>query len=190
MSNWDTRIGTPLENDFFARPTVTVAQDLLGCWLIHESPEGRLAGRIVETESYGGAEDSASHACRGLTPRNRPMFGLVGHSYVYFIYGVHHCFNVVAHPQGIPGAVLIRALELADEQGRGPGKLCKSMGIDRTLNAQALNGAPLWLANDLTPGSSWTIHQGPRIGISKAKDLPHRFWWRDHPCVTSVSLTQ
>ena len=137
-----------VEQSFYGRHTVSVARDLLGYKLVHRSPEGMTAGLIVETEAYLQG-DPACHANRGMTPRNRPMFGPPGHAYVYFIYGLYFCFNVVSGPVGVGEAVLIRALEPQDgielmqqRRGRtkiselcsGPAKLVQAMGIGRQHN--------------------------------------------------------
>ncbi len=104
------------ERSWFDRPSVQVAADLLGCVLVHDAPDGRVAGRLVEVEAYQGPEDLAAHSSRGKTARNAVMFGLPGHVYVYLIYGLHHCLNVVAGPGDKPEAVLVRALEIDEGQ--------------------------------------------------------------------------
>lgn len=128
-------IGQRLDRDFFARPSPVVAQELLGCWLCRRLPERTIRVQLIETEAYLGAEDPASHAYRGPTPRNAPMFGPAGIAYVYFIYGMHHCLNVVTGPDGDPQAVLLRA---AQDQARlrlgGPGLLCRGLAIDLQCN--------------------------------------------------------
>ena len=127
---------------------------------------------IVETEAYAAVGDLASHAWRGLTERNRPMFGPVGRSYVYFIYGMYHCLNVVAHAPDAAGAVLIRALD--HEACNGPGKLCRFLQIDRSLSDIDLFASQdLWLESGDSAGR---IAHGYRVGIRKSVELPWRFW--------------
>jgi DNA-3-methyladenine glycosylase len=156
--------------------------------------DGR-AGRIVEVEAYHGADDPASHAFRGPTPRNGVMYGPAGHLYVYFSYGVHWCANVVCGPPGVAQAALLRALEPVDgldlmrqarwrgqrrqddrELCRGPGRLCQALGIDRSYNGADLTGpdARLWLAGDGVPPPAVPLTTG-RVGISVAADRPWRF---------------
>lgn len=141
----------------------------------------------METEAYLSADDPASHSFRGPTKRNQPMYGPPGTSYVYVSYGMHHCFNVVCQPEGIPEAVLIRALQpllgsdlmrfrrgqVADKRlTNGPGKLCQAMAIDLSLNSHRLQQAPLCILDGECPGE---IAVTPRIGISVGTDLPLRF---------------
>jgi len=138
---------------FYARYTPTVARELLGCLLVRVEGKKRLSGIIVETEAYRGSGDPASHAYSGKTRRNEVMFGEPGHAYVYFTYGFHHCLNLTTEREGIPGAVLIRAvepvegvetmiarrgLEDAARAADGPGKLTQALGIDRRLNGEDL----------------------------------------------------
>ncbi len=192
---------TLLTEEFFARATVDVARDLLGAIIRVCGKDGRLtSGRIVETEAYEGEDDPASHAGRGRTPRSEIMFGHPGHTYVYLIYGVHHCLNFVTEVKGTPGAVLIRALEplegqtlMAQRRGldpaqyhqkdlcTGPGKLCQSLGIDLTWNALPLTPdqqpKPA-SARHITleaPATPVTWQATPRIGITRAKTRPLRF---------------
>jgi len=198
----------PLPRDFFLAPTERVARALLGTYLVHDTPEGKTVGRIVETEAYL-RNDPACHAFRGPTPRNAAMFGPPGHAYVYFIYGMYHCFNVVTQPNGTGEAVLIRALEpvlgwelmenrrLKHRPSRaiaparlcdGPGKLVIAMAIGRALNHHDLRKSPLTIlpADAFQhPGvSAKQIARGPRIGIRQAADLELRFWIDGHPCVS------
>jgi DNA-3-methyladenine glycosylase len=175
-----------LPRSFYARPTVEVARALLGKVLWH----GAVAGRIVETEAYLGLDDGAAHAARGITPRTKVIFGPPGHAYVYFIYGMYECLNLVAEPDGSPGCVLIRALQPVaglDEMMRrrgthqeeqlanGPGKLTLAMGITRRLNGVDITDGPLVVRSPENAGLI-DIACGTRIGITKAADWPLRFW--------------
>jgi len=186
--------GMPLSLRFYRRPTVALAHDLLGKLLCSEGPAGRVTGRIVETEAYLGHGDPACHAARGRTERNAGMFGPAGMAYVYFIYGMYHCFNVVSEPEGTAGAVLIRALEPVDgielmrqRRGRerlrdlasGPGKLCIALDIQRADDGCDLLGERIWLESQRRrrPASISTT----RIGISSGKQLPWRFCVADSP---------
>jgi DNA-3-methyladenine glycosylase len=142
---------------------------------VHRRADGqRLAGRIVETEAYVGREDRACHAARG-TPegRTRVMYGRPGHAYVYLIYGMHNCFNAVTEREGFPAAVLVRSVEGVI----GPGRVCRALQIDRSLNGVALDGDDLWIEpRDVdVPG----IESGPRVGVAYAGEWalkPWRFW--------------
>ena len=173
-----------LPRTFYARPTLEVAPDLLGLWLVHERPEGRLAGRIVEVEAYVGQEDLAAHSSKGRTARTDVMFGPAGHAYVYFIYGMHFCFNVVTDQEGVGAAVLVRALEPGEGvAGRtdGPGRLCRTLGIDRghnTLDLTDEGDGPLWI--ERRPGAPvGEIATAPRVGVAYAgawAEKPWRFY--------------
>jgi DNA-3-methyladenine glycosylase len=176
--------GRILRRDFYNRPAIEVAHDLLGRVIVH----GETAGRIVETEAYLGVNDLAAHSARGLTPRTRVIFGPPGHAYVYFIYGMHECLNLVAEPKGQAGCVLIRALEpiagldvMRARRGRdnvrdlcsGPGKLTQAMDITRKLNGvDVTRGA---LAVHEGTGETFEIQTTPRIGIRHCADWPLRF---------------
>lgn len=194
-----------LPRAFYARPTLTVAQELLGQRLVRLLSGQRLAGRIVEVEAYLGETDQASHARPGRTPRNAAMYGLPGHAYVYLIYGMYHCLNAVTEPEGSPAAVLIRALEPVEgletmrrhrparsdrELTSGPGKLCQALAIDRSLNcADLCQGSALWIEANATIAPT-LIATGPRIGVrgdSRAQTAPWRFYVRDHPCLSRRS---
>lgn len=166
-----------LPRDFYARDTVLVAQELLGMLLRHRIDGRTLIGRIVETEAYLGTHDLAAHSSKGITPRTRIMFGPPGFAYVYLIYGMHHCMNVVTEPAGNGAAVLIRALEpVAGIEGntRGPGLLCRALRIDRNLNGEDLCGNRLSIA---APSSRTCapIVRRPRVGVAYAGD------WADKP---------
>jgi DNA-3-methyladenine glycosylase len=154
-----------------------VARALLGQLLVREVKGNFRIGRIVETEAYLGPKDLACHTARGRTARNAAMFGPPGQSYVYFVYGMHHCFNVVT---GEGAAVLVRALEplqgLEGLRTDGPARLCKALDIDRALNAHPLSAAPLWLARG---AAVRRIARGPRIGVDYAGAWARRalrFW--------------
>lgn len=166
--------------EFFARPTLEVAPELLGAFLCKREEKGVIKhARIVEVEAYT-ADDPACHAFKGLTERCRVMFGPAGRTYVYFIYGMYNCLNVVTEGDGIPGAVLIRALEFQD--ANGPGKLCRAFNIDRSYNDLDLSdtSGPLWLAQSKLLAAN-EIGCSPRIGISQAQDRLWRFFVKDHP---------
>lgn len=149
-----------------------VARALLGKVLVH----GGRAGAIVEVEAYLGLADKAAHASRGITPRTRVIFGEPGHAYVYLIYGMYECLNVVAEPEGVPGCVLIRGVE---GHGDGPGKLTRSMGITRDLYGADLTQGPLTI-HEPRRAREFEIEVTPRIGIRHCADWPLRFvaHWR------------
>jgi DNA-3-methyladenine glycosylase len=181
---------------FFRRSTVDVARDLIGAVLVHAPA----AGMIVETEAYLGADDAAAHASRGITERTKVIFGPPGRAYVYFIYGMHECLNVVAKPgEQAAGCVLIRALEPLcglDEMrvrrhwngpaiglANGPGKLTQAMDISRRHYGERLDRGPLTIRL-WRERPSFQIATTARIGISQCADLPLRFIWSGHPCVS------
>ena len=185
--------GPPLPAAYFDRPTVEVARDLLGALLVHALPAGLRVGRVVETEAYHGPDDRASHASRGRTARTEPMFGPPGRAYVYLIYGVHHCLNVVTeNPTGYPAAVLIRALEAVEGMpgpARGPGLVCRLMDIDRRFNDADLTVPPLYFAAGI-PVPDDRVACGARIGVAYAgewADKPWRFWVSDSPAVSRAT---
>lgn len=184
---------------WFDRPALELAHDLLGSRLVHDSVDGRLGGRIVEVEAYRGPEDRAAHSSRGRTPRTETMFGEPGHLYVYLVYGLHHCMNVVAGPGGKPEAVLIRALaidegiELARQRrgmnddrrlASGPGNVGRALGVDRSLDGTDLLVGPV----RLEPGARVSaISAGPRIGVDYSGPWaaqPWRFWITGDPHVS------
>jgi DNA-3-methyladenine glycosylase len=186
---------------WFDRPSVALARDLLGARLVHVSAEGTVGGRIVEVEAYRGPEDLAAHSSRGRTQRNAVMFGPPGHLYVYLVYGLHHCLNVVAGPGAKPEAVLIRALALDEgldlarrRRGRstpdrrltsGPGNVGRALGVDRGLDGSDLLAGPVWVEPRSTRVPR--IARGPRVGVAYAGPWaarPMRFWIADDPHVS------
>lgn len=171
-----------IERKFFNRNTLIVAKQLLGKYLCRRMNGKIVTVKIIETEAYCGPKDRASHASRGLTPRTKIMFGPPGHVYIYMIYGMYYCLNFVTEKKGYPAAVLIRAIDT--ENGKGPGRLCRELKIDKKLN-----GVDLTKSNELwVESTSWRIGEkisqsrikrGKRIGISYAgkwKDKPWRFY--------------
>ena len=192
-----------LPRHFFNAPPERVARALLGKILVRHGAGPRLAGRIVETEAYLGEHDPAAHAASGRTARNAVLYGPPGHAYVYSIYGLHQCMNVSCLPEGIPGCVLLRALEPLEgivemrhnrrldisagihQLASGPGKLCQALGITRAAeNGLDLTRADsqLVLVEDGFQCEGITVT--PRIGIRKATDLPLRFVLAGHACVS------
>ena len=171
-----------LPREFYERPTVKVSRDLLGKVLVH----GRTAGVIVETEAYPGGDDLASHSARGITPRTKVIFGPPGNAYVYFIYGMYECLNLVAEPEGTAGCVLIRALDpicgiatmfrrrKTVDLASGPGKLTMAMGITRRHNGRDVTSGSL-VVRKWTDEPPLDIEVTPRIGITKCADRPLRF---------------
>lgn len=170
-------------------PAEVAAPRLLGSRLIRELDGQTLIGKIVETEAYS-QEDAASHSYRGETPRTKVMFGPAGRMYVYFTYGMHYCCNVVTGEPGHGSAVLIRALEPLEGEAmmrarrhgvsgealtNGPAKLCQALGIRKEFNGHDLQGEPLRLILD-EPVSQEDIVQTTRIGISRSRDIPWRFY--------------
>ncbi len=172
--------------------------------LFYQTPSGLVAGRIVETEAYTGESDPASHAYRGRTARNAVMFGAAGYAYVYFTYGMHHCLNVVAEPPGHAGAVLLRALEpltgiaimrATGDSGpearllSGPGKICRAFGLTLEDDGRDLTRGPLGIAAG-TPLADDQVTAGPRVGITRAVEMPYRFVVKHSPSVSSRTLRQ
>ena len=184
-----------ITRDFYARDTLTVARELIGMHLVHARGDTLRAGRIVETEAYRGPEDLAAHSSRGRTPRTEVMFGPPGHAYVYFIYGFWYCLNIVTGAEGVPHAVLLRALEPVsgiDDKTWGPGLLCRAMHIDKRLNGADLCGDVLWLEMPRVTGRRLAarIARSARIGVDYAGEWarrPWRFYDRDSRYVSTVS---
>ena len=194
--------GKKLSRPFYLRPTITVAQELLGKRLVRKTGRATLIGKIVEVEAYLGEKDPASHAYRGLTRRNEVMFQEGGHLYVYFTYGMHYCCNVVTGKEGTAGAVLIRAVEpikgigamrknrafTTDETDyriltNGPAKLCQAFGIGRKENGTDLRGDALYLTEGEKISSS-SIIATTRIGIKNAVEKKWRFYVKGNPFVS------
>jgi DNA-3-methyladenine glycosylase len=184
--------------EFYAQEAAVVARQLLGKQLIRETAEGVMAGMIVETEAYRSHDDPGCHAARGKTDRNAPMFERGGLAYVYFIYGMHHCFNVVTGPEGKGEAVLIRALaplqgiplmmknrrqEKVPQLCNGPGKLCQAFGIDMDVNCWNLQQKPLYIVRgeDIRNVTVTT-----RIGLTRGSHLLLRYYSTGSPFVSRV----
>jgi DNA-3-methyladenine glycosylase len=178
-----------LNRKFFDRDTVVVARELLGKYLVRRVGNKIVRARITETEAYCGIKDKACHASKGLTERTKIMFGPPGHAYVYLIYGMHHCFNVVTREVGYPEAVLIRSVEVVKMQNskikmkndnskfkiNGPGRVCKNLSIDKNLNGvDVCLSKELWIEDggEKPP----RIKQGKRIGIEYAGKWKDKLW--------------
>ncbi|MFI6340074.1 DNA-3-methyladenine glycosylase [Streptomyces sp. NPDC050535] len=194
---------TPLTREFFDRPVLEVAPDLLGRILVRGTPDGPIELRLTEVEAYDGPNDPGSHAYRGRTPRNDVMFGPPGHVYVYFTYGMWHCMNLVCGPEGEPCGVLLRAGEVTEgaelarkrrlsarndkELAKGPARLATALDVDRTLDgvdACAPEGAPLTLLTG-TAVHADQVRSGPRTGVAGAGGVhPWRFWIANDPTVS------
>jgi len=163
--------------DFYDRPAELVAPDLLGMLLVRRLKGGDRIGRIVETEAYLGPHDLAAHSSKGRTARTEAMFGEPGRAYVYMIYGMYNCLNVVTGPGDHPSAVLIRALEpVSGIEGTtdGPGRLCRAMEIDRGLYGHDLLGGELYIAHPDGPQPPFEIAESPRIGVDYSGDWAHK----------------
>ena len=179
----------PLPRSFYARPVLTVAREAVGKILVHDTPEGRVAGRIVETEAYRGPEDRAAHSYGGRrTERTEAMYGPPGHAYVFFVYGMHWHVNLVTTAVDEPHAVLIRAVEplegielMAERRGltpgsrdltNGPGKLCQAFAIGKSSYGADLCSGPLFLSQGTLP----RVARSPRIGVDYAGAWAARPW--------------
>ncbi len=194
--------GRRLARNFFARPAVDVAPDLLGCMVRHRNADGVVTLRLTEVEAYAGSgEDPASHAHRGPTPRSALMFGPPAHLYVYFSYGMHWCANLVCGPKGTASAVLLRGAEVVEglelaqarrpqargvaDLARGPAKLTTVLGLDGGSNGldTAARGSPVTIHAG-TAATSKVVRRGPRVGISLATEVMWRFWLDGEPTVS------
>ncbi len=186
-----------LIRSFYARPTLEVAPELIGKYIIYHSPLGKLSAKIVEVEAYIGENDPACHAARGRTPRNYVMFGPPGFAYIYFVYGMYHCLNFVTEPEGLPAAVLVRAAEPDEGEQimrrlspgnerhkllNGPGKFCRSFGLTRDQNGLDLTGHRLYLEHRSAVIAN--IKQTERIGIKVGNERPWRFYDEDSKAVS------
>ena len=188
-----------LKKDFYARDTVDVAREMLGRILVHRLPNGRVkSGLIVETEAYLGVEDPACHSFNNRrTKRTEPMFGEPGTSYIYFIYGVYFCFNVVTVARDVPEAVLVRALEPLEglppdpRIASGPGKLCIALELGREQNGLDLSlSNELWLEDGAAMDGA--VIDGARVGIGNSHDAVHwplRFGLKGNPCMSPPKFT-
>lgn len=180
-----------LSYEFYNRNTQIVAQELLGKYLVHNIGSLQLVGKIVETEAYLGAHDLAAHSAKGLTNRTKIMFGPAGYAYVYLIYGIYNCMNVVTEEEGHGSAVLIRALEpIANiiSKTQGPGLLCKAMQIDRSLNGHSLNSDDFYIAAPILLPAIKIIKR-PRIGVDYARHWSKRllrFYIKGNPFVSRI----
>jgi DNA-3-methyladenine glycosylase len=176
--------------DLLGGASVEVAPLLLGAVLRHDHPDGPVAVRLTEVEAYAGAADPGSHGFRGPTARNATMFGPAGHLYVYFVYGMNHCANVVTGPEGECGAVLVRAGEVVEgldlarsrrpqakrdtDLAKGPASLCRALGIGPQHDGADLVAGPVTLTPAEAPPPA--VETGPRVGLRHAADRPWRFW--------------
>jgi DNA-3-methyladenine glycosylase len=190
---------TWLPKSFYSRETEIVARELLGAILVCRAERGVTSGRIVETEAYLGEHDRACHAAAGRTPRTDPLYGEPGTAYVYFIYGMHWCFNAVTRPAGLPSAVLVRAVEPIDgvelmwtrraaavrqaDLTNGPGKLCQAMGITGAHNRLSLKRPPLQIYGS-EPVPDRDVKVTPRMGITQCADWPLRWVIAGNPFVS------
>ena len=187
----------PLPRSFYDRPVLDVARDLLGAVIARDGVEVRL----TEVEAYDGARDPASHAFRGMTPRNAVMFGAAGHAYVYFTYGMHFCVNLVCGPPEVAAAVLLRAGEVirghdivrerrpkaaTRDFARGPARLTLALAIDRELDGvDVTKPRSAIVVRQGEPVDPDRVKSGPRIGVAQAADRPWRFWLEGEPTVSS-----
>lgn len=192
-------LGKVLPVSFYNLETEQVARNLLGKVLECTTPAGTASGIIVETEAYLGEHDEACHAVAGRTRRTEPLYGSPGLAYVYLIYGMYWCINAVTRPEGLPSAVLVRALEPLTgielmrsrrpsvkkdaDLTNGPGKLCMALGIDGSFNCKKLQSKPL-LIRDYKEFSDNEIATTPRIGISRAVEWPLRWIVKDSPYIS------
>ncbi|HYA37072.1 MAG TPA: DNA-3-methyladenine glycosylase [Candidatus Methylomirabilis sp.] len=178
-----------LPRAFYDRDTITVARELLGKFLVHETRGVERVGRIVEVEAYLGPHDLAAHSARGLTKRTKVMFGPPGHAYVYMIYGMYFCMNVVTEREGHASAVLLRAVEpikAIEERTQGPGLLCRAMKIDKRFNGHDLISDGFYIARPAAT-ERFSIVKRPRVGVDYAEHWarrPLRFYIKGSPYIS------
>ena len=174
-----------LKRSFFNQKTLNVAKQLLGCFLIHKTGKNKIIGRIIETEAYCGPTDLASHASRGKTQRTQIMFGPAGHAYIYLIYGMYYCFNIVTENIDYPAAVLIRGVEIINNSKLksqnskviGPGKVCRQMKIDKKYNGiDIVKSNKLWIEGSSKKTSDFTIKKLKRVGVDYAGEYKDKLW--------------
>ena len=166
-----------LPRTYFNRPTLTVARSLIGKYVVREIDGRILAGKILEVEAYVGPQDKACHASKGRTRRTEVLFGPPGVAYVYLIYGMYHCLNVVTEREEFPSAVLIRAIEIDGELIDGPGRLCRALQIDRRLNRVDLTtGESLWFEDRGALVERGDVEAHPRIGVDYAGEWAKKPW--------------
>jgi DNA-3-methyladenine glycosylase len=181
--------GLVLPREFYNRDPIEVAHDVLGLWLVHVTGGVKRIGRIVEVEAYLGPHDLAAHSSRGRTRRTEVMFGPPGHAYVYLVYGMHHCMNIVTEPEGRASAVLLRALEPVSgltESASGPGRLCRAMHVDLRLNGHDLLSRDLYLRRP-PARESFRITRARRVGVDYAGSWARRllrFYIKGNSCVS------
>ncbi|MCX6763404.1 MAG: DNA-3-methyladenine glycosylase [Candidatus Moranbacteria bacterium] len=168
-----------LKRNFYQKNTLDVAKNLLSCFLVRKINNKIIRARITETEAYIGEDDLACHASKGRTKRTEIMYGQAGHAYVYMIYGMYHCLNIVTEKKDFPAAVLIRAVKIENvdyKKTNGPGKLCKVLKIDKKLNGWDLTKKEkIWIENGIKI-SKKNIKSAKRIGIDYAKHCRHYLW--------------
>jgi len=184
-----------LPRKFYNQKTLKIAQDLLGKFLIRKYRGKKYIGKIVETEGYYGFKDRASHASRGETERNKIMFGRAGHAYIYMIYGMYYCLNIVTEKEKYPAAVLIRAVEpicrgrTCPVPTNGPGKLCRAFKIDKKLNGENLQSDKIWIEARGFKINKKDIVRAKRIGVDyagKCKDYLWRFYIKGNSYVSKI----
>lgn len=195
-----SNLSKKLDREFYERPTLQVAKDLLGMFIVYKHPDGKISARIVEVEAYIGENDPACHASRGLTKRNAVMFGEGGFSYIYFVYGMHHCLNFVTETKSRPAAVLIRAAEVDEgieimrynspnkkliDQLRGPGRLCRSFGLTVKQSGLDLTQNTLYLERRES-GKKAKIGRTTRVGINLGTDKLWRFYDKESLAVSAL----